>query len=31
MTKVQIRFRLQKPLDESALSVIATIHVKYGI
>lgn len=31
MTRVQIRFRLQKPLDESALTAIATAHAKYGI
>jgi hypothetical protein len=31
MTKVQIRFRLQKPLDESALSAITTVHAKYDI
>ena len=31
MTKVQIRFRLQKPLDEPALKAIATVHAKYGI
>jgi hypothetical protein len=31
MTKVQIRFRLQKPLDESALTAIATVNAKYGI
>lgn len=31
MTKVQIRFRLQKPLDASALSAIATVNAKYGI
>jgi hypothetical protein len=31
MTKVQIRFRLQKPLDEPALTAIATVNSKYGI
>jgi hypothetical protein len=31
MTKVQIRFRLQKPLDESALTAISTVNSKYGI
>jgi hypothetical protein len=31
MTKVQIRFRLQKPLDDSALTAIATVNSKYGI
>lgn len=31
MTKVQIRFRLQKPLDEPALAAIATVHARYGI
>ena len=31
MTKVQIRFRLQRPLDELALTAIATVHSKYGI
>lgn len=31
MTKVQIRFRLQKPLDEPALKAIATVHARYGI
>ena len=31
MTKVQIRFRLQKPLDESALTAIAAVRAKYGI
>jgi hypothetical protein len=31
MTKVQIRFRLQKPLDESALTAIAKAHTIYGI
>ena len=31
MTKVQIRFRLQRPLDESALTAIATVNSKYGI
>jgi len=31
MTRVQMRFRLQKPLDESALTAIATVHSKYGI
>jgi hypothetical protein len=31
MTKVQMRFRLQKPLDESALTAISTVNAKYGI
>ena len=31
MTKVQIRFRLRKPLDVTALAAIATVHAKYGI
>jgi hypothetical protein len=31
MTKVQIRFRLQKPLDETMLSRISDAHAKYGI
>jgi len=31
MTKVQIRFRLQRPLDEPALAAIAAVHAKYGI
>ena len=31
MTKVQIRFRLQRPLDEPALTAIATVHTRYGI
>ena len=31
MTKVQIRFKLQKPLDDSALTAIATVNTKYGI
>lgn len=31
MTKVQIRFRLQKPLDDSALTAIATVNAQYGI
>jgi hypothetical protein len=31
MTKVQIRFRLQKPLDEPGLAAIARVHAKYGI
>ena len=31
MTKVQIRFRLQKALDNSALTAIATVNAKYGI
>ena len=31
MTKVQIRFRLQRPLDEPALTAIATVHARYGI
>ncbi len=28
---MQIRFRLQRPLDESALAAIATVHARYGI
>ena len=31
MTRVQIRFRLQKPLDDSALTAIAAVNAKYGI
>ena len=31
MTKVQIRFRLRKPLDESAYHSIAAAHAIYGI
>ena len=26
-----MRFRLQKPLDESALTAISTVNAKYGI
>jgi hypothetical protein len=31
MTKVQIRFRLERPLDEQAMSRIASAHSIYGI
>lgn len=31
MTKVQIRFRLEKPLDDSAMLRIASAHSIYGI
>ena len=31
MTKLQMRFQLQKPLDESDYPGIATAHAKYGI
>lgn len=31
MTKVQIRFRLQKPLDDLMLARIAEAHALYGI
>jgi hypothetical protein len=31
MTKVQMRFRLQRPLDTAALSRIADAHTIYGI
>jgi hypothetical protein len=31
MTKVQVRFHLRKPLDESDYEGIATAHAKYGI
>jgi hypothetical protein len=31
MTKVQIRFRLRKPLDDAMLSRIADAHAVYGI
>ena len=31
MTKVQIRFRLPKVLDETGLAAIASLHAKYGI
>ena len=31
MTKVQIRFRVAKPLDDAMLSRIADVHALYGI
>jgi allophanate hydrolase subunit 1 len=31
MTKVQIRFRLQKPLDDAMLARISDAHAVYGI
>ncbi len=31
MTKVQIRFRLERPLDESMMPSIASAHSIYGI
>ncbi len=31
MTKVQIRFRLQKPLDDAMMSRISDAHSFYGI
>ncbi len=31
MTKVQIRYRLERPLDEQAMSRIAWAHAIYGI
>jgi hypothetical protein len=31
MTKVQIRFRLERPLDEQTLPRIASAHSVYGI
>ena len=31
MTKVQIRFRAQKPLDDAALAGISLVNSKYGI
>jgi hypothetical protein len=31
MTKVQVRFHLRKPLDDSDYQGIATAHAKYGI
>ena len=31
MTKVQIRFRVRKPLDDAALAGIAHVNSKYGI
>ncbi len=31
MTKVQIRFHVQKPLDDSMLARIADAHALYGI
>lgn len=31
MTKVQIRFRIEKPLDEMLLARIADAHALYGI
>ncbi len=31
MTKVQIRFRVQRPLDEAMLERISDVHALYGI
>jgi allophanate hydrolase subunit 1 len=31
MTRVQIRFRLQKPLDDLLLARVADVHSLYGI
>jgi hypothetical protein len=31
MTKVQMRFRLERPLDEQAMSRISLAHAIYGI
>lgn len=31
MTKIQIRFRLQKPLDDAMMEQIAEAHAIYGI
>jgi len=31
MTKIQVRFRLQRPLDDAMLSRISDAHAKYGI
>ena len=31
MTKVQLRFRLQRPLDDSTLPNLAAAHAIYGI
>ena len=31
MTKVQIRYRIQKPLDDAMLERISTAHALYGI
>jgi hypothetical protein len=31
MTKVQVRFRLQKPLDDAMLARISDAHALYGI
>ena len=31
MTKVQTRFRLQRPLDDSSLNSLAAAHAIYGI
>ena len=31
MTKVQVRFRLQKPLDDSSLSKLSAANAMYGI
>jgi hypothetical protein len=31
MTKVQVRFRLQKPLDDAMLARISDAHAVYGI
>jgi hypothetical protein len=31
MTKVQIRYRLVRPLESPALASLASLHTKYGI
>ncbi len=31
MTKIQVRFRLQRPLDDAMLSRISDAHATYGI
>jgi hypothetical protein len=31
MTKIQVRFRLQRPLDDAMLSRISDAHAQYGI
>ena len=31
MTKVQMRFRLENPLDDKLLARISDVHAKYGI
>jgi hypothetical protein len=31
MTKIQVQFRLRKPLDDSLLRAISDVHTVYGI